>query len=522
MKRRYAFLIIFISLWGLYRSAAQHVTVYNDTVCDNQEFGVLRTNIQGVLTSAYETVSIPFEYDDDFSNAHEVRLGDTIMNVDDKYSNPIPIGFNFYFFGEPYSMIVVGSNGDLIFQPGVSQTYDSWGIEPDELIPDITLPYYEMDWWTGTSISYGSIMGAYHDMDVSKRVAGLTKVTYELRGTAPNREFIITFHEVPQFDCNDLHTSQQIVLHENNYAIDVRLKHKPVCEEWNDGLAVVGIQNDDASCGYYPGDSTSATSTVNRNTSVFEIDSTQNPEAWRFQPAETRADITINWYDASRQEVPGEHADSLVVPLDQYNGPYTCEVTYETCDGTGHTEYDEGEIVTIPSPVINLGEDQTKCNNETIVLDATPQNIDDFQGVTLTYTWYRNNEVIDGANGPTYTVTEPGTYAVEVSSGSCTSRDEVVIDSYRNGACIIPQVITPNGDNKNDAFVLDYLNDKYGIESIEIFNRWGSKVYEKTDGYTDEWHGQGKSGKVLPPASYFYVIKLKNGEVKTGYVQIIN
>jgi len=519
MKRSYAFLIIFLSLWGLYRSEAQHVIVYNDTVCDNQDYGVLRTNITGVLTSAYKTDSIPFAFYD-FSNASEVMQQDTIFQVDDEYSNPIDIGFPFYFFGEPYDQIVVGSNGDLVFQPSVSNRYDDWSLYATQLIPDITLPYYYYDYNTGYEISYASIMGAFHDMDVSERES-FTHITYELKGTAPNREFIITYSQVPQYGCWDLYTSQQIILHENNYSIDVQIKHKPVCSTWNGGLAVIGIQNDDASCGYYPGDNTTATSTVNRNTSVFDIDSTSNPEGWRFSPAYTPAEISINWYDANRTQVPGANADSLVVSLDNNNGPYTCEVTYQTCDGTELTEYNEGEVIVKPTAIIDLGEDQTKCANEPVELNATPSNLDVLGDVELTYTWYLNGQVISGANQPVYTAVEPGTYAVEVSAGGCVTRDEVVIHNYRNGACIIPEVITPNDDNKNDAFVLDYLDAQYGIEQVEIFNRWGTKVFEKTDGYTDEWKGQSNSGKILPPASYFYVIKLKNGEVKTGYVQII-
>ncbi|NPA46592.1 MAG: T9SS type B sorting domain-containing protein [Chlorobi bacterium] len=517
MKRPYVFLIILLSLAGFHRLSAQHVTVYNDTVCDTEDYGVLRTNIQALLTSAYQTDSIPFNYDADFTNAQDIMQGGQPLSIDDRFSDVIDIGFTFYFFGQPYTQLVVGSNGDIVFQPGIAGTYDSWPLSASQLIPDITLPYYR----NGTS--YGSIMGAYHDIHAGERISGVSEMKYELRGTAPNRKFIITYHEMPQFRCTNLMTSQQIILNEADYSIEVHMKHKPVCTSWNGGRAVIGIQNDDATCGYYPGDNTTPSSVVNRNTSVFDIDSTVNPEAWRFSPANTTANTQITWYDSNRNPVPGANADSLVVPTNGDLGPYTCEVTYFNCDGTQITEYAEGSIIVVPTPVIDLGGDQYKCNDEEIVLDATPQNNDDFVNgnITLNYQWYKDGQAINGATDATYTVTEPGTYRVEVSTGRCASSDEVVIENYRNGACFIPEVITPNNDNKNDAFVLDYLDGKYGIEKVEIFNRWGTKVFEKTDGYTDEWHGQSKSGKDLPPASYFYVIKLKNGEVKTGYVQII-
>jgi gliding motility-associated-like protein len=99
--------------------------------------------------------------------------------------------------------------------------------------------------------------------------------------------------------------------------------------------------------------------------------------------------------------------------------------------------------------------------------------------------------------------------------------DEITVNKFANSACIIPEAITPNGDGKNEALVLDYLDIKYGIEKIEIFNRWGTKVFEKTGGYRDEWHGQNNNGNDLPAAAYYYVVQLKNGDNKTGWVYVI-
>ncbi len=513
MKRINFLTIMLTTLLWYGQGRAQHVVVYNDTVCDTEEYGILRTNIQSLLTSAYKTDTVTYAYDGDFTNASDILQNGVPLAIDDRFSDPIDIGFTFYFFGEPYTQLVVGSNGDIVFQPAIARTYDPWPLHASQLIPDITLPYYR------NNTSYGSIMGAYHDIHAGRRIQGVSEMKYELRGTAPHRKFIITYHEMPQFSCTNLLTSQQIVLNEDDYSIEVHLKHKPVCSRWNNGLAVVGIQNDDASCGYYPGDGTSAGSVlVNRNTSVFSIDSTLNPEAWKFVPASMP---TITWYDANRNPIAGATADSLVIPLNNYQGPYTCEVTYTDCHGNRITEYDEGEIIVVPTPIVDLGADQQRCRDEEIVLDATPQNISDFQNITLNYQWSKDGQPIAGATSAQYTVTEPGTYSVVVSTGRCSSMDEIVIENYINDSCIIPQVITPDDNGKNDAFVLDYLNDKYGIEKIEIFNRWGTKVFEKENGYTDQWHGQSKSGSELPPASYFYVVKLKNGDVKTGYVQVV-
>jgi len=51
---------------------------------------------------------------------------------------------------------------------------------------------------------------------------------------------------------------------------------------------------------------------------------------------------------------------------------------------------------------------------------------------------------------------------------------------------LIPNVITPNGDGKNDFYKLP--DDFVGQVSLEIFNRWGKKVFHAT-GYRNDWNG---------------------------------
>jgi PKD repeat protein len=45
----------------------------------------------------------------------------------------------------------------------------------------------------------------------------------------------------------------------------------------------------------------------------------------------------------------------------------------------------------------------------------------------------------------------------------------------------IPNVITPNGDRKNDTFVIGVPNSQ-----VEIYNRWGKRVF-LSENYIDDW-----------------------------------
>src|SRR5699024_8958732 len=82
-----------------------------------------------------------------------------------------------------------------------------------------------------------------------------------------------------------------------------------------------------------------------------------------------------------------------------------------------------------PDLDLGLGDNIFICEGGSTVLDATPTNIDDLpDGVT--YTWYKDGELISGETGATLVVTEPGLYSVEVTSNgsACTGEAEVEVD----------------------------------------------------------------------------------------------
>ncbi len=89
----------------------------------------------------------------------------------------------------------------------------------------------------------------------------------------------------------------------------------------------------------------------------------------------------------------------------------------------------------------------------------------------------------------------------------------------------IPEGFSPNGDHVNDEFVIDGLQD-YPSNSLIVFNRWGSVVFEK-ENYDSKWNGFSTNkltlgSQPLPSGTYFYVLKL--GGIKTtdikGYIFI--
>jgi gliding motility-associated-like protein len=87
--------------------------------------------------------------------------------------------------------------------------------------------------------------------------------------------------------------------------------------------------------------------------------------------------------------------------------------------------------------------------------------------------------------------------------------------SLSMGDCGIPRGISPNGDNKNDAFDLT----AFKVKSLSIFNRFGLLVYRQSL-YTNQWEGQDDHGSELPTGTYYYTVEQDNGNTKTGWVYI--
>ncbi len=509
MKRNnYFILFALLFVFSTANIRAQHVDAGPDqTLCNGETEVTLHGDISNVLTGRYRVEGIPFNWIPIDSTAQDVMITNsgttTPLRIDDRYSDAIDLPFPITFYGNTYDKIVVGSNGDIIFEPSIATTYDEWFIAPSQSIPDHTLPY-----WDGTSLSFASIMGAYHDIDIGVSNP-LEELKYMTVGTAPNRKFVVIYKDIPQFSCNNLLTSQEIVFNESDSSFEVHLKEKPLCSSWNGGLAVVGAQNEELTpdtCGNYPGDATSPT-LPNRNTGAWDI---VMPEAYKFVPD---ANATVSWYDDNRNLV-GTGTD-VTVPINQTT-TYTMEVSFEDCHGNTFVEVDEVTVTRIPLPTLSLSQEISICNGDTKILDGTVQNPSDYTNISYEWVDYSGNSL---STDPKLTITSGGTYTLNVTlEGTCTSSYSVNVTPYQYG-CTIPNAISPNEDGNNDQWYLNFLSETTGIDKVEIFDRRGVLVYDKAD-YVDEFVGKNNDGKDLPSATYVYVIKLKDGKKLSGWLYI--
>lgn len=79
-----------------------------------------------------------------------------------------------------------------------------------------------------------------------------------------------------------------------------------------------------------------------------------------------------------------------------------------------------------------------------------------------------------------------------------------------------PNVFTPNGDGKNERFVIGGL-EKYPGSKLQVFNRWGGQVYRSND-YRNDWNGSD-----LTESTYYYILEVRKPDgvkVYKGWVFI--
>lgn len=109
----------------------------------------------------------------------------------------------------------------------------------------------------------------------------------------------------------------------------------------------------------------------------------------------------------------------------------------------------------------------------------------------------------------TIVVEDSGKYWVSVNNNGCETREEFQV-SYLDATKIvshyIPNVITPNADGMNDAFIIDIRDyTVYTHWNLWVYNRWGTLVYHSSEP-TIRWEGRSYSGDLLEGGVYYYLI----------------
>lgn len=201
-------------------------------------------------------------------------------------------------------------------------------------------------------------------------------------------------------------------------------------------------------------------------------------------------------------------------PNTQISGlePGAHEFTWTVSNGTCPESSDEVTITVDSLPTIETGEPITGYIGQSTVINTTV-NFGDIS-------W---NPIADLANSitedPILTPTSSGqfTYTITVVNGSCTASGQIQVNVI--GQIKIPNAFTPNNDGNNDTWVI-YGLESYPNAELQIFNRWGSLVYNSKSPI--EWWTGYRNGEIMPTHTYYFILNLGDGsEAITGSVTLV-
>jgi gliding motility-associated-like protein len=112
---------------------------------------------------------------------------------------------------------------------------------------------------------------------------------------------------------------------------------------------------------------------------------------------------------------------------------------------------------------------------------------------------------------------------VVTDANGCAEGLNVTVAFSEGSTCVtVPMVITPNGDGKNDTWMIKNI-DIYPNAEVLVYSRWGKTVFKTKNISANPWDGRF-NGKLLPTDSYHYILYLNDSEgskPRTGTVTIV-
>ncbi|SDW44326.1 hypothetical protein SAMN05216556_105165, partial [Aequorivita viscosa] len=359
-------------------------------------------------TTSYAVTSIPYDPPFPFTGG----TGSTNITSDDVWSEAIQLPFDFCFFGDPYSRLLISSNGSITFSiagevPNGRYTPSNGagyvlGQDGDRNIPG------NIGTTTDARAVLG-IMGVLQDTYPPNSFSGWS-INYEVIGTFPCRMLVFNMYNLGHYSCGTsggVPQTYQIILYETTNAIDVFVKDRTPCNGFQEGRGAIGIQNWNGTVGYTP---------PGRNTGNWSA----SEEAWRFTP-NGESNVEFTWRDAAGNIIGTD--PSITVCVDETT-TFTAQAEYTDCNGITITDIDTVTVTRESDIEVDLGEDVETCEDDPIVLDTETGDVPD-----LTYEWFLDGVIIPGATNSTYTATAPnsGEYTVEVNQDGCIITDSINI-----------------------------------------------------------------------------------------------
>lgn len=167
-------------------------------------------------------------------------------------------------------------------------------------------------------------------------------------------------------------------------------------------------------------------------------------------------------------------------------------------------------IIVLPLGIDASGAPETIFEDDSTQLSATGGSF---------FSWFPATDMSD-PNIPNPVVWPTATiiYSVQITDiNGCTDTASVLITVLPNVlTLIIPNLLTPNGDNFNDYFNIPNIIS-YPDNELLIFNSYGQVIYQAKP-YNNEWDAT-YGGSNVPDGTYYYVLDLHNELISPDPIQ---
>jgi gliding motility-associated-like protein len=210
------------------------------------------------------------------------------------------------------------------------------------------------------------------------------------------------------------------------------------------------------------------------------------------------AGIDYTWFDTS-STVLSDTGNYVINGNPAGVEYYIFHVSYNGC-----THQDTVMITTANSIIVDAGPDIEMFANQTELIGGNPTSDD----LTHTYNWSPSS-FLDDTTIANPSIVQPQSsgwyYVTATDTNGCTEIDSMYVELRPD--IVIPNGISPDGDGKNDTWILDFMDLYPGVDiEIHVYNRWGEPLFATDEGYQDDWGGTTKKGKRLPAGTYYYTI----------------
>jgi gliding motility-associated-like protein len=208
-----------------------------------------------------------------------------------------------------------------------------------------------------------------------------------------------------------------------------------------------------------------------------------------------------------------------------YNTAGTYSVSAEVTDMNGCVNTATYTVYPYPIPVADFVYNPLypTIHDEVHFIDAS------HEATIASWNWYLKNDASEMSydQNPSYLYTEVGNYVVALivkSDFGCSDTIVKFVPVGEDFNLYIPNSFTPNEDGINDVF--QPKGNGISKYTLEIFDRWGEKVFQTND-FLEGWDGKymGRGTKLISEGTYVWKVKLINvfSESKefTGHVTLM-